>query len=354
MNMFDRENVLRTIRFESPDLIPMKFAINRACWHHYDQEALKDLMEEHRLLFPGYHRPQGKVIPRYPANAIADKPYTDAWGCVWSTTDDGITGSVHQHPLENLADLDNYHMPDPEVTDGTYPIDWNRIKADIRQNKADGQLTQLGLPHGHTFLRLQDIRGYDNLIFDMADDEPRFLKLLAMVEEFNYRFIAKCVELTPDIISYPEDLGMQNGPMLSPKHFRKYIKPVYRKCMGIARDKGAIVHMHSDGDIRTLADDLIEGGVDIINLQDIVNGIDWIAERFAGKTCIDLDVDRQNVTRFGAPAQIDELIRNEVERLATPQGGLMMVFGLYPGTPLENIKALMDAMEKYCAHHRRD
>ncbi len=40
-----RENVLRAIRFEKPDYIPMAFRINGACWHHYDQNALQDLMD---------------------------------------------------------------------------------------------------------------------------------------------------------------------------------------------------------------------------------------------------------------------------------------------------------------------
>lgn len=42
--------------------------------------------------------------------------------------------------------------------------------------------------------------------------------------------------------------------------------------------------------------DLIEGGVKVINLQDLVNGIDWIAGKFAGKVSIDLDIDRQQIT----------------------------------------------------------
>ena len=54
-----------------------------------------------------------------------------------------------------------------------------------------------------------------------------------------------------------------------------------------------------------------------------------------------------HVTVNGTPRQIDELIRSEVEALATPQGGLTMIFGLYPGTPRKNITALMDAMERY-------
>jgi len=105
--------------------------------------------------------------------------------------------------------------------------------------------------------------------------------------------------------------------------------------------------MHSDGDIRSLCDDIVEGGVNVLNLQDLVNGVDWIASRFRGKICIELDIDRQRITPFGKPKDIDALIREEVEKLARKQGGLMMIYGLYPGVPAENITALMDAMEKY-------
>lgn len=139
------------------------------------------------------------------------------------------------------------------------------------------------------------------------------------------------------MMSYPEDLGMQVGPMLSPDQFRNFIKPVYQKLMKPARNVGCIVHMHSDGDIRTLVDDLIDGGVEVINMQDLVNGIDWIAAKFAGRTCIDLDIDPQDVTPRGTPEQIDSLIREEVEKLGSKAGGLMMIYGLYPGVPLENV-----------------
>ena len=328
----------------------MTFAINGACWHHYDQNALQDLIEAHPFLFPGFVR-QEKVTPHYGLNARKDEPYTDTWGCVWETSDDGITGSVLGHPLSDWDKLDGYNPPDPETTDGTYPVDWQSIKARVRRQKENGQLVGGGLPHGHTFLRLQDIRGYENLIFDMMDKEPRLPDLIKMVEEFNYQFVLKWLELEPDMMSFPEDLGMQVGPMLSPDSFRKFIKPVYQKLMKPTRDSGCIVHMHSDGDIRTLVDDLIDGGVEVINLQDVVNGIDWIADKFAGRTCIDLDIDRQSITARGTPKQIDGLIRKEVTKLGSKAGGLMMIYDLYPGVPLENVGALMDAMEKYSTHY---
>jgi uroporphyrinogen-III decarboxylase len=172
-----------------------------------------------------------------------------------------------------------------------------------------------------------------------------------MVEAFNTYIIDQYVDMGVDMISYPEDLGMQNGPMISPKHFRKYIKPSYDRMMKPARDKGCIIHMHSDGDIRTLVDDLIDSSVEVINLQDLVNGIDWIAGKFAGRTCVELDIDRQKITAMGTPEQIDRLILEEVTKIGSKKGGLMMIYGWYPGVPLQNAKALMDAMERYAFYY---
>jgi uroporphyrinogen decarboxylase len=109
--------------------------------------------------------------------------------------------------------------------------------------------------------------------------------------------------------------------------------------------------MHSDGDIRPLADDLIDVGFDVLNLQDLVNGIDWIRENLSGRVCVDLDIDRQRITYAGTPRQIDALIRKEVKSLGSKQGGLMMIYGLYPGIPLANARALMDAMERYMGYY---
>ena len=348
--MNHRENFLRAIRFETPDRIPATFHINEASWQHYDQEALKDLMEGHPLLFPGYARPAGPIVPRFAPEARRDSPFLDQWGCLWETTEDGLVGTISRHPLESWDDFVSYVSPDPDRTNGMGPVDWAQIAARTKRAKQEGQLIRGGLPHGHTFLRLQYICGYANLLYAMADEDPRLIKLIDMVSEFNYGLVQHWLALDPDVMCYPEDLGMQVGPLVSPDLFRRYIKPVFRRMMQPARDAGTIVHMHSDGDIKSLVDDLVDGGVEVVNLQDLVNGIDWIAEKFAGRVCVDLDIDRQSITVFGTPAQIDALIREEVEKIGSSQGGLILTFGLYPGTPIENVKAVMDAMERYSTH----
>ncbi|MFZ2782164.1 MAG: uroporphyrinogen decarboxylase family protein [Rectinemataceae bacterium] len=339
--------MLRAIRFETPDYIPVRYHVNDACWHAYPQDMLCDLMEGHPFLFPGFTRPSLPYVPDYAAIARRESPFLDDWGCLWHTAEDGITGVVTRHPLSDWKDFESYQAPDPETCSGIGHFDWKDEAARLEGEKAAGRPAMGSLRHGHTFLQLCDIRGYENLLFDMVDGEARLDRLIAMIEEFNLGIVRRYLALDIDIMAYPEDLGMQKGPMLSPDMFTNYILPSYSRLMEPARAKGVPVHMHSDGDIRELADLLVSGGVDLINLQDLVNGIDWIAGRFAGKTCIELDVDRQSVTASGSPRDIDALIDLETGTLGRKEGGLMMVFGLYPGTPSENVEATMDAMERY-------
>ncbi len=346
MKISERENYLKAARFETPERVPMVFAINQACWTHYPHTFLFDMLESHKLLFPDFVRPL-KYDVKFHALARKDEPFTDDFGCVWETAMDGITGSVHKHPISDWSDYKNYVFPDPRKCNGICPVDWAEEKAEILRQKQRGELTVRGLRHGHTYLQLCDIRGYENLTFDMTDEEPLLQDLIDKLYQFNLYIIEQYASAGCDVITIAEDLGMQFGPMLSPDCFEKYILPSYSGLVRAAKKNGALVHMHSDGDIRTLLKGITGGGVDIINLQDLVNGIDFIKEKLKGRICIDLDIDRQKVTPFMKPSDVDALIKKEVGELGSKQGGLMMIYGLYPGIPLENVKALMDAMEKY-------
>jgi len=340
------DNTIRAIRFQKPDYIPMTFWINPACWHHYPPEALLELMAEHPLLFPGFDS-QDAILPELAPWERQGRPYTDAWGCMWETTDDGITGSVTGNPIADWDALPDFIPPDPALTNGMEEIDWLEIKDEIGRSAETGKYAVGSLEHGHAFMRLSYLRGYENLLLDMADRDERLWRLVEMVESFSMAIVQRYIDLGASMIRYPEDLGMQVGPMLSPEHFRTYIKPIYEHLMSPAHEAGRVVHMHSDGDIRALLDDLLVSGADAINLQDLVNGVDWIAASLKGQICIDLDIDRQQITRFGGPDQIDALIREEIRKLGSPEGGLMMIYGLYPDVPLENAKAITDAMERY-------
>ena len=168
-----------------------------------------------------------------------------------------------------------------------------------------------------------------------------------MVYKFNKFFVDRYLALDADIVTFPEDLGAQNGPLVSPAKFRQYMFPVYHKLMKPVKEKNKIIYMHSDGYILDLIDDIIEAGVDIINPQDLVNGIDNIKEQIKGRMGIDLDIDRQRITVFGSEKDIDDHIKEAVVKLGDNSLGFGMSHGIYSETPVKNIYALANAMRKY-------
>ncbi|MFC1735076.1 uroporphyrinogen decarboxylase family protein [Candidatus Hydrogenedentota bacterium] len=349
--MTDRENTIRAARFQSPERIPISFGVGSGCWDHYPQDALQELMSEHPLLFPDFQKTGENILPKHAPWRRAGAPYTDSWGCMWETAENGITGAVVKHALADWAAFSTYVPPSPDEHNGWGAINWSEIRKNMATAREQGRLVAGGLRHGHTFLTMTYLRGYENLIFDMCDGHPQLQGLIAMVEDFNLGLVRRYIEAGVEWMGYPEDLGMQRGPLLSPELFRQYIKPAYQRLVTPAREAGCVIHMHSDGDIRTLAEDLIEIGVDVINLQDFVNGIDWMQEMLRRRVCIDLDIDRQGITRFGLPREIHNHIAEAVRKLGSRKGGLMLKYGLVPGAPLENIKAVMNAMEKYSQYY---
>ena len=334
-----RENILRTIRFEHPAHIPVTFSVNASVFTAYDPHAVEELLESHPII-AGKERMRWDLVEAKAKEQYHNR-FFDEFGVEWEESIQGMRGAVCSHPLADFSKIKEYQFP------ALPHFDAEAERAAVAKRKADGIFTAAGLPHGHTFLRLTDLCGYENVLMGMIDDDEDLKLLLEKLEAYNTAFTDHWGKCGFDMVYLPEDLGMQVGPMISPDLFRRYIKPIYQHMMKPLRESGSIVHMHSDGDIRDLADDLTDGGVDVLNLQDLVNGIDWIKEKYAGNTCIDLDIDRQKITVFGTPAEVDALIREEVEKLSSPAGGLMLVYGWYAGTPLENVKALMDALEKY-------
>ncbi len=350
--MNDRENTLKAFTFNKPEWIPIRFSISLASWRDYGAKELEKLILKHKSLFPDYI--QGDIdvnnLPFKPYR-IAGVKYMDSWGCLWKTNKSGITGTVVKHSLDNWNDFKNFIPPNPNHHNGWEKIDWGTIEKHIKEQKIRGALTRGGLRHGYMFLTLSYMRGFEKLMYDMHDEEPRLDKLIETLETFNREIIDKYITLDVDMIGFPEDLGTQKSSLLSPKMFRRYIKPAYKNLMKPVKMNNILIHMHSDGYIIDIVDDLAECGVDVINLQDLVNGVDEIKKNIKGRMAIDLDIDRQNITVSGSPKDIDDLIREEVIKLGGKKGGLSLLYGLYGMVPLRNIEAIMNAMEKYSKYY---
>jgi hypothetical protein len=343
-----RENYIRAVRRTGPEWIPCRVAISDAAWYQFKGE-LEEVVLRHPLFFPGFRKGARDWKTWRPYPMPGDRE-TDPWGVEWHFDSPGLDGAAVGHPLDDWSKFQGFQAPDPLRFSDRHPRDLRAEIKKIAAQRAAGELAEGMLDHGYFLMRLWYLRGFENLMLDIAGDEPRLASLSDLLVERNNAIVAEHVKAGVDVFQFQEDIGTQTASILSPAAFRKWVVPAYRRMMRPVKDAGIIVGTHSDGYILELVDDLLACGCDILNPQDLCNGIDNIARAIKGRCCIELDVDRQQILPFGSRREIQALIEEEVRKLGAPEGGLMFICGIYPPTPPANVDAVCGALTKYRAY----
>ena len=347
LSLTERDNYLRTVGFNGPEWIPCRIHISGASRVEYGQELHKIAQHYPRFFDERDQVKDSFIRPKFHPSHRSGEKFEDAWGCVWETAADGIEGVVTKHPLADWGSFGGYHVPDPLSVGDRGPVNWDDIAEHISEQKNAGKLTSGGLVHGFLLLRLTYLRGFENLVYDLVDEEPKLKPLIEGIYQHSKTIVDKFLAMDVDIIEFPEDLGTQASSFISPRMMDKYVIPVYKRLMDPCRQHRKHVAFHSDGYIMGVVDQLLDAGVTILNPQDLCNGIDALASQVKGRVAIRLDVDRQSIVPFGNHQDIMNLIEEEVRKLGSPEGGLEFIAGIYPPTPPENVMSLCKAFEKF-------
>jgi uroporphyrinogen decarboxylase len=154
-----------------------------------------------------------------------------------------------------------------------------------------------------------------------------------------------------DVVLFGDDLGGQQGPLISPHAYREFYKPYHKKLWGRAKELADVkVQLHCCGGIYELIDDLIEAGLDAFNpVQISCRGMDparlkkEFGERitFWGGGC-----DTQRILPLSHPGEVADHVR-EMSSIFGPGGGFIFqqVHNILANVPPENVVAMMEAVQ---------
>jgi uroporphyrinogen decarboxylase len=156
-----------------------------------------------------------------------------------------------------------------------------------------------------------------------------------------------------DIIMFGDDLGGQNGPLISPQMYRKFYKPFHSRLWNRAKEAADVkVQLHCCGGVSELLGDLTEAGLDIINpVQITCEGMETekLKAEFGQKiTLWGGGCDTRDILPNENPQAVKDHINRQLEILF-PGGGFVFqqVHNIMANVPPANIVEMFETIKKF-------
>lgn len=247
------------------------------------------------------------------------------------------------NPLANLNEmeaLDDYPFPDVDL--------WNYsgIPAQIEKNRE-----YCIWAHSRGFFEISwFMRGMDSFLLDLMLRTEYAYKLMDRIVEYlterTLRILDSAGKSNVDIVEINDDVGGQNGLLISPEVWRKAIKPRMKRMIKTFKQHGVYIRYHSCGGVREIIPDLIEIGVDILNpVQPLARGmnLDELKQEFGDRITFNGGIDTQDLLPHLRGEQFEREVRRILEMMSRGGGFIMApAHALQADVPLENILRLYE------------
>jgi uroporphyrinogen decarboxylase len=252
--------------------------------------------------------------------------------------------------VDDLADFD---WPDPYD-----PARWNGLRDEARRLyvQTDYALVAYRPKYNGLFELCQVLRGTQQMLMDLLWNPSFAEALFWKVGEVLKGFYLAQLDAVGDFIEWVEmgdDLGAQNGPLISPQVYRSLLKPVHADLIKAIKGHPSNVRVmyHSCGSIRPFLRDFVEMGVDILNPIQVaaknMNPAEIKAE-VGNDLCFLGGVDSQHLMRTGTPDEVSAQVKQRIAEMG-PGGGYILApsHNIGDDVPLDNILAFFDAARAY-------
>lgn len=320
------EIVRRAIEFDGPERVPYNFDENRTpvIETKYGDDFIWVFVD-----------PDPCFVPRVSGE--------NELGVVSKTLDERVAGIPKQHPLDDWGKLKDYKLPDY-----TLPERYKNIERQIAENLDKYVLGMF--PH-FLFQVLPQLLGFEQFTISVLAERKNLERLLDMLTESCIKVVHCMAARGVHGIIAIDDMGVQDRLIISPKHWREIIKPRYARVIQVAHERGIHIFSHICGFILDIIEDLIEVGLDVIQIDQQDNmGVDELARRYGGRICFFCPVDIQTtLIKPNLPA-VEEKARHLLRAFGRYDGGFMAKTYPQPeaiSIPEENTAYMCEVFKKY-------
>jgi uroporphyrinogen decarboxylase len=196
-----------------------------------------------------------------------------------------------------------------------------------------------------------DLRGFDRLLLDFAENNPIAAALIEKITDIRVFQALKLIRSGVDILRLGDDVGMQTGMIISVEMWRKWLKPGLKKVIEKSKsiNEDVLIFYHSDGSIEPIIPELIDIGIDILNpVQPECMDPVKLKKEYGSSLSFWGTIGTQRLMPFGSSENVKDEIKRMKETVGKG-GGLLLAptHILEPEVPWKNILAFFEAADLY-------
>ena len=243
--------------------------------------------------------------------------------------------------IQEIEDFDRLTIPDP-LTAGRMPV---VVKAtELTKRALGGKLCVAATVMGPMNIAGQ-LRGVENLMFDIMDEPEFFEKLLDFSLEVSLTYAKKLIDAGADQIQAGEALCSPN--FINPKVYREFILPRQkiwaRELDGYGCCRSTIIHIC--GDIHPILKDLGSTGATCI---DVDYPVSMKEAREVSGLAVRGNIDPSSVVMQGSVEDVEAAAKAILDE-TRGMTGIILGTGcdISPVAPNENVKMITTAAERY-------
>ena len=312
VEMTSEERVLCVLQRQQPDRVP-----------HFEW------LVDHRVreaLLPGCKDPnefavqmgQDAVIvdPIFKKERVSTNRWLSEWGYVSQDTTEEH-GIEVESPIKTMADFERYTPPDPHE-----PWRFTAVESAVEQYKGRKAV----------IVHLNDVFSLPRYLMGMQDllmaivMEPELVRALVELSvTINLELAKEVAARGAKIVYTGDDYAYNKGPLMSPKHFRTFFYPALCRVMRGYKELGLYVIKHTDGNLWSILDMIIDSGIDCLDPIDPQAGMDLgqVKAKYGQRVALKGNVDCAQLMTFGTPAEVAEATKEALQK-GMPRGGFIL------------------------------
>lgn len=290
------------------------------------------------------------ITPNYPEVVLEDNERSYIATSKWGVT------MRHFKEEDSTPEFLDFKVTTPEtweeckarmLVDAENRINWDYLKKNYARWQAEGQWIRaefwFGFDVTHSWMM-----GTENHLIAMYEDPDLVVDMYntyldCCIKQYNkiwdagYKF---------DSIFWCDDMGYKGTTFFSNDLYRELLKPVHKRAIDWAHDRGIYAHLHSCGNIMSRIDDLMDINLDALNPLEVKAGMEplTLKEKYGDRLTLHGGI---NAVLWDDKEAVIEEVRRCIPVLKQNGGYIFSSDHSIPNSvSLENFRAIVEEVKR--------